>query len=114
MYRRFAILIIAIQISLKEVIFLFVFDTSVKESSEWPAVGILAGSPYHLGDYPECLKSRGPGVQPKYCIVTGYFQRKRATVVTYSAIASSNSIWLDWPKENISAWDVVDEVKLYT
>ncbi len=38
------------------------------ESSEWPAVGVLAGVTDHFGHYYECLNIKGPEFKGKYCL----------------------------------------------
>ena len=41
----------------------------MRESSEWPSVGVYSGMVDHLGNFAECLRAAGPqGITGKFCM----------------------------------------------
>lgn len=75
------------------------------ESSEWPKVGLFSGVTAHLGNYAECLRSRGPGIKGKYCIAQANYNL--TTSISYIFIPG----WNQWPNENASVWSIMKMVR---
>lgn len=75
------------------------------ESSEWPKVGLFSGVTVHLGNYAECLRSRGPGISGQYCIAQANYNL--TTAISYTFVSG----WNQWPKENASVWRIMKMVR---
>ncbi|KAK7605049.1 hypothetical protein V9T40_006235 [Parthenolecanium corni] len=46
-----------------------VWSVRMRESSEWPSVGVYSGMVDHLGNFAECLRAAGPeGITGKFCM----------------------------------------------
>lgn len=76
------------------------------ESSEWPRVGLLFGGTTHFGHWAECLKSEGPQFKGQYCLVEASFN------FTFEEADHTPPAWVEWPRENSSAWKVIKTVRL--
>lgn len=74
------------------------------ESSEWPRMGLFYGVTYHLGNWAECLRSRGPNIKGQYCLVEATYN------FTYAAFEKPDPGWVDWPAENESVWKILKMV----
>lgn len=77
------------------------------ESSEWPRTGVFAGVTTFLGNWAECLRSRGPSnIRGQYCLPEATYD------FTLDTVDQLGPRWVDWPQENESAWNVIQSVRL--
>lgn len=77
----------------------------VMESSEWPRSGILSGVTTFLGNWKECLRSRGPSrLRGQYCLADVTYD------YSFAAANSRSPGWIEWPQENASVWNIIKTV----
>lgn len=58
------------------------------ESSEWPSVGIYAGTVHHLGNWHECMSVSYENIRGQYCIVEVEYDFQSA-----DASKQDDSVW---------------------
>lgn len=68
-------------------------------------MGLLSGKTYHLGDWDECIKANGPFIRGQYCLAD-----LSINLTSGSILINDTSRWDQWPREDSSAWDVIDTV----
>lgn len=74
------------------------------ESSEWPSVGLLAGTTIHLGSYDECLLV-STTIRGKYCLVEGSFGYDK--IMNNSALEA-----VEWPSDELTVWEILRMVSI--
>lgn len=79
----------------------------MRESSEWPSVGVYSGMVDHLGNFAECLRAAGPeGITGKFCMAR--MQIKNFPISPHDpAICLSTE---GYECEQCSAWSILRKV----
>lgn len=74
------------------------------ESTQWPSVGVFAGTVDHFGNFDECLVISSHGVKGQYCLARG----------KYSIIDSSKfhrePILTEKVHQEASVWSAIESV----
>lgn len=65
------------------------------ESSQWPSMGLFAGTVDSMGSYDECLMVSSHGIRGQYCLAQASYN--------YSEVLDSTDIQ-EFPNEESSVW----------
>ena len=91
----------------------FELFSAVKESSEWPSLGLYSGIVDHLGNWAECMRASGPdGIRGQYCLAE--MTIKNFPTNHYDSAGHLSTVGCDC--EECSAWSMlwkVIELKFY-
>lgn len=87
------------------------FIITVAESSQSEPVGLLGGTTYQMGNFEECIKTKGYGIRGKYCLANFKYSLNPEDLRKYSSMVLPTD-FRDVNHE-ASVWEALIRVCIY-